>query len=278
MLNQLRSWIPAIPALLGLLLVAAAQPVQQVPDKTINPIDTSTAFGAPKVQITEVKSVASSGGGFQVRVKWTAQTPNTTTLDKFEVFVSVRDSNGNTRTGTQTAVSTARELVVPVSITAKPVSFQANITTFFIPIAQTKSELGGTILLDKSNGFSGSGSTGQTTPQPAGDALTKLQLADNTDLKGFDVGWRLRIRTQDVRENQSKISGTFIYKKGNQVLGTRSVNATLGPGTRQTRLTVSSAPVSSLVDVKIEALIKIEVFFNLIQRTVTSLNGNFPTN
>ena len=61
------------------------------------------------------------------------------------------------------------------------------------------------------------------------------------------------------------------------MVGTRSANVTLGPGTRQTRLTVSSAPVSSLVDVKIEAVINVEVLFNLIQRTVATLTGSFPT-
>ena len=277
MLTQLRSWIAATPILLGLMWVAVAQPTQQVPDKTFNPGDLSTVVGAPKIQISEVKGSTVQGGGFQVRVKWTAQTPSTTKLDKFEISVSVRDSNNNTRTGTQTAVGTARELLVPVSITAKPVSFQANITTFFIPIAQQKRELNGTILLDKGNGFSNSGATGQTSPQ-VGDALTKVQLVQGADLKSFDVLWRLdpRAQTQDVRENQAKVSGAFTYKKSNQVVGTLSANVTVGSGTRQARLTVSSAPITSLLNVRIEAVIKIEVFFNLIQRTVANLSGNFP--
>ena len=276
MLNQVRSWIAVTPILLGLMFVAVAQPVQQLPDKTINPIDPSAPFGPPKVQITEVKSATKSVSGFQVRVKWTAQTPNTTKIDKFEVSVSVRDTNGNTRTGTQTAVSTAREIVIPVSVTAKPTTFQANITTFFIPIAPQKRELNGTIVLDKGNSFSGSGATGQSTPQPAGNAITKVELVEGADRKSFDVNWHLAPVTQDLREKQTKVSGTFTYKKSNQVAGTRSVNVTVGVGTRQTRLTVSSAPVADLLNVRIEAVLKIEVFFDLIQRTVATLNGNFP--
>lgn len=275
---QTKPFIFGLALMLALISGAIAQPTAQVPDKVINPIDTSLPFGPPKVQITEVKTASAQGTGFQVRVKWTAQTPSTTKIDKFEVSVSVRDTNGNTNTGTKTAVSSAREVLVPVSITAKPTTFQANITTFFVPIAQAKSELGGTVLLDKGNGFSGSGTTGQTTPQPgSSDALTKVKLADNTDLKGFDLEWRLRTRTQDFSEKQIKVTGTFTYKKNNQNVGTRSANATLGPGTRQTRLTVSSAPIADLANVRIEAVIKVEVFFNLIQRTVATLNGSFPT-
>ncbi len=267
---------------LGLLMMLAsiisviAQPTAQIPDKAINPIDTSGTFGPPKVQITEVKSATTNGSGFQVRVKWTAQVPNTTKIDKFEVSVSVRDTNNNTNTGTKIAISSARELVIPVSITAKPNTFQANITTFFVPITLQKRELNGTFVLDKGNGFNASGSTGQTAPQSVGNAITKVQLAEGTALKGFDVNWRLAPITQDLSERQSKISGTFTYKKSNQTVGTRSVNATVGSGTRQTRLTVSSAPVADLLNVRIEAVLKIEVFFDLIQRTVATLNGNFP--
>ena len=274
--NQLRNWIAATTILMGLLLIAVAQPVQQVPDKTLNPIDPSTAVGAPKVQITEVKGQIGKTSGFQARVKWSAQIPSTTKIEKFDVSVSVKDSNGKTTTATQTATGAARELAVPVSITAKPVSFQANIITFFVPIAQQKRDLNGTFVLDKGNGFSSSGSTGQAGTRPPGDAITKVQLVQGADLKSFDVLWRLDPRTQDVRENQAKISGTFTYKKSNQVVGTLSANVTVGSGTRQARLTVSSAPITSLLNVRIEAVIKIEVFFNLIQRTVANLSGNFP--
>ena len=264
-------------ALMIWTISALAQPTPQIPDKTFNPGDLSTVVGPPKVQITEVKTASAPGTGFQVRVKWTAQTPNTTKIDKFEISVSVRDTNNNTNTGTKTAVSSAREILVPVSITAKPITFQANITTFFVPINQVKSELSSTVLLSKSNGFSESGSSGQSTPQPLGDAITRVAIAGNTDLKSFDVQWRLRPRTQDVTEKQTKITGTFTYKKNNQTVGTRSANVTVGPGTRQARLTMSSAPISNLENVRIEAAIKIEIFFNLVQRIVTTLNGNFPT-
>jgi hypothetical protein len=271
-----------ITALMVALIIwtisAFAQPTQQIPDKTFNPGDLSTVVGPPTVQITEVKTASAAGTGFQVRVKWTAQVPNTTKIEKFELSVSVRDTNNNTNTGTKTAVSAVREILVPVSITAKPVTFQANITTFFVPINQVKSEVSSTVLLDKSNGFSGSGLSGQSTPQSSGDAITKVQLAPNTDLKGYDVEWRLRPHTQDITEKQTKITGTFTYKKNNQTVGTRSANVTVGPGARQTHLTVSSAPVPSLENVRIEAAVKIEVFFSLLQRIVTTLNGNFPIN
>ncbi len=262
----------AVAIMLAMIINVIAQPNQ-----VTNPIDTSGPFGAPTVQITEVKGFTAPGSGFQVRVKWAAQTPATSRLDKFEISVSVRDSNGNTRTGNQTAAGTVRELVIPVSITAKPVSFQANITTFFIPIAQQKRDLNGTFVLDKGNGFKASGATGQSTSPVAGNTLTKCELANGTDLKGFDVAWRLAPVTQDLSEREARITATFTYKNGNQVIGARTANATVGPGTRQTRVTVSAAPVTSLVNVQIEAVIKVEVFFNLIQRTVTTLNGNFPT-
>jgi hypothetical protein len=277
-MNTKRQLILGLTMMMAALITAIAQPTQQIPDKTFNPGDLSTVVGPPKVQIIEVKTASAPGTGFQVRVKWTAQVPNATKIEKFEISVSVRDTNNNTNTGNKTAVGTARELLIPVSITAKPVTFQANITTFFVPINQVKSELSSTILLDKGNGFSGNGSTGQTGPRPPGDVISKVALANGTDLKGFDVQWQLRPRTQDVTEKQTKITGTFTYKKSNQNVGTRSASVTVGVGTRQARLTVSSAPVSSLVDVRIEAAIKIEVFFNLLQRLVTTLNGNFPTN
>lgn len=255
-----------------------AQPIQQLPDQNFDPGDLSGVVGPPTVQITEVKPASAQGTGFQLRVKWTAQVPGTTTVEKFEVSVTVRDSNNNIRTGTKTAVSSAREVLVPVAITAKPVSFQARITTFFIPLNQAKVELNSSILLDKGNGFSGSGATGQTTPQPSGDAINQVALADNTGFKGFEVKWRLRTRTQDVIEKQTNISGTFTYKQSNQTVGTRSATTTVGVGTRQTRLTVNSAPIDSLANVRIEAAIKIEVIFNLRKRLISTLDGNFPIN
>ena len=270
--------------ILGLLLTltgiisATAQPTQQLPDQ-INPGDLSNVVGPPTVQITEVKAASSQGTGFQVRVKWTAQVPNLTKLDKFEVSVSVRDTNNSTHTGTKTAASTAREILIPIAITAKPASFQASITTFFIPINQAKVELTNTIVLDKGNGFSSGGTaSGPVNPQAVGDFISNVALANNTDLKGFDVQWRLRTRTQDVIEKQTNITGTFNYKKNNQSVGTRTATATVGVGTRQTRLTVNSAPISNLANVRIEATIKVEVFFNFLKRTVATLNGNFPTN
>lgn len=276
-MHTTRRLIVGLAIMLAGIITAAAQPIQQLPDP-INPGDLSNVVGPPTVQITEVKIASSQGTGFQVRVKWTAQVPSTTTLDKFEISVSVRDTNNTTHTGTKTAVSTAREVLVPVAITAKPVSFQANITTFFIPINQAKVELNNTIVLDKGNNFNGSiTSSGPVNSQAIGDFISNVALANNTDLKGFDVQWRLRTRTQDVIEKQTKITGTFNYKKDNQNVGTRTANATVGAGTRQTRLTVNSAPISNLANVRIEATIKVEVFFNFLKRTVATLNGNFPT-
>lgn len=271
---QTKQLIFGLAVMLASLNGAFAQPTAQIPDKVLNPIDTSLPFGPPKVQITEVKSASAQGTGFQVRVKWTAQTPSTTRLDKFEVSVSVKDSNANTNTGTKTALSSAREVLVPVSITAKPTTFQATITTFFTTIAGVKRELEQTFELNKTNGFRGT-NAGSTTPQPPGNFIQEVDLADNTDLKGFDVKWKVGIVTQDLREKQTKISATFTYTKSGQNVGSRTASQTLGVGVRQTRLTVSSAPVSSLAEVKITAAIKVEVFFDHIQRLPVTLSGSF---
>lgn len=274
MQNRIHTWLAAATIMLSVGWIAVAQPTQQLPDKDFTSIDPSKAVGAPKVQITEVKSVTGQPGGFKARVKWSAQVPSTTKIDKFEVSVSVRDSNGNTRTGTQTAAGSARELAVPVAITAKPGTFQATVTTFFITIAGVKREMQQTFELNKANNFRGT-NAGSTTPQPLGNFIQEVDLADNTDLKGFDVKWKVGITTQDLREKQTKISGTFTYTKNNQNVGTRTANQTLGVGVRQTRLTLSSSPVSSLAEVKIVAAIKVEVFFDHIQRLPVTLSGSF---
>ena len=129
--------------------------------------------------------------------------------------------------------------------------------------------MNGTFSLGKQEGSSG----GPSSTPNANDAVTNVTIVDGSGFKSFDVFWRARL-APSVSEKQSKVSGTFTYKRGAQVLGTRTATTTVGSGTRQARLTVSSSPVASLSDVRIEAVIKVETFFTVIQRITTTLSGN----
>ncbi len=270
MLNKQRSGfgLAVLIALMALVIgaiSAVAQPVQQLPDKTLNPIDTSGLAGPPTVKITEAKQIPANGNNFhQVRVKWTAQTPNLTKLEGFAISVTTKDEKGSLTTN-QTAAGSVRELVLQVQFRGKIQVTQTTIVTSFTTLATQKRELNGTFLLGKQEGSSG----GPSSTPNANDAVTNVTIVDGSGFKSFDVFWRARL-APGVSEKQSKVSGTFTYKRGNQVLGTRTATATVGSGTRQARLTVSSSPVASLVDVRIEAVIKVETFFTVIQRITTS--------
>ncbi len=266
MLNKQRSGfrLAVLIALIVGTISAVAQPVQP-PDKTLNPLDIPNLAGPPTVKITEAKEIPAKGSQFhQVRVKWTAQTPNLTKLEGFAISVTTKDEKGNLTTN-QTAAGSVRELVLQVQLRGKIQVTQTTIVTSFTTLATQKRELNGTFLLGKKEGSSG----GPSSNPNANDAVTKVTIVDGSGFKSFDVFWRDRL-APGVSEKQSKVSGTFTYKRGNQVLGTHTATATVSSGTRQARLTVSSSPVASLVDVRIEAVIKVETFFTVIQRITTS--------
>ena len=139
MLNKQRSGfgLAVLIALMALVIgaiSAVAQPVQ-LPDKTLNPIDTSGLAGPPTVKITEAKEIPAKGSQFhQVRVKWTAQTPNLTKLEGFAISVTTKDEKGNLTTN-QTAAGSVRELVLQVQIRGKIQVTQTTIITSFTTLA-----------------------------------------------------------------------------------------------------------------------------------------------
>ena len=250
---------------------AFAQPAQQLP------IDTSGVVVSPTVQITEVKNIGTQNNNFKAQVKWSAQVPPTTKIEKFDVEVTITDDKGKTSFSSQNATGSAREIVLLVPPTGgKPKFFKANIITFSTPIVQQKRELTRTIVFEKNDGST----QGQANPSPTiPDGITNMVVVPDSGFKSFDIFWRIFPPNQAsstlINEKQFNISGTFTYRTGNEVKGTRTASTTVGSGARQARLTVSSSPISNPANIHIEAVLKVEAFFTVIQRSIATLSGNY---
>lgn len=265
--------------LTGLLLVIfnsviMAQPTQQLPDKTLNPIDPTTVVGAPKITVTEVKFAGITTGTQPkqlIRTKWTAQIPSTTKVENFSVILRATFQDGSTFTSTLNASDTAREVTfqAPIKGVANPLkTFQAVVESVFTTILVQKIDFNSAVNLSKSNGLVAT----NTGANQRGEGITQISVVPGTQLKNYEIKWSLGAPARPgIREQNFKVTASF---KFNEVNVTRTATTTVGPGVRQTILTISDPPKLNNGPI-IDVTAKVEFFFKILQRNEAVLNGNF---
>ncbi|MEP7271565.1 MAG: hypothetical protein ABI882_08660 [Acidobacteriota bacterium] len=270
MRTTLRS-IVVVLVLAGLSLVAFGQTQQQLPSNP-SQFDPGVAVGPPTVVITEVRNLGASGNNLRILVKWNAQIPSTTRVEKFRVLLAVNYNSGAPALPNQDLPSSAREAILLVPDRGAgnpPKSFRTFIQSFFTTILVQNTTFGGGFKLNKGNGFV----DGQKLTQGS-TGVGKVGAAnDGSDVSKIDVGWAFTPPSQPfgLKEVKFEIKGDFVYRGANgnqQALINRSATLAAGAGGRQVQFSFPATPKFqtgfSLVD--IDANITVKAFFTITQR------------
>lgn len=278
MWNQLR----LIGALLVLLSASGAVFAQtQLPGNIGGQFDPSPALGPPTVVVTEVKNLGVSGNNLRIRVKWNAQVPGTTKVEKFKVLLAVNYTSGDPALPNQDVTAATREAILLVpnrGASNPPKSFRTFIQAFFTTIVAQSTTFGGSFKLDKSNKFIGGEKLNQGS-----SAVGKVAAANNgTDFSKIDADWAFTLPPQPFGANevQFRVQGDFVYRgvaTNQQTTINRSATLTAGAGARQVQFSFPSTPkfTAGFALADITANINVKAFFTVTQRNQSApLEGN----
>lgn len=279
--NQLRSIIVTL-VMAAFSALALAQPQSQLPNNNSSQFDPSVAVGPPTVTVTEVKNLGVSGNNLRIRVKWNAQIPSTTKVEKFRALLAVNYNSGNPALPNQEVPASAREavLLVPNQGTSNPPkSFRTFIQAFFTTIVSQSASFGGSFKLNKGNNFL----DGEKLTQGS-TAVSQVAAANKgADPSKIDVAWAFQLPPQPFGANEIKfeVKGDFSYRGANgnqQATINRSATLNAGAGVRQVQFSFPSTPkfTQGFALVGIDANITVKAFFTITQRNQSApLEGNF---
>ena len=276
-------WVITTLMLAALAGTAFAQPQSQLPNNTGSQFDPTIAIGPPTVVVTEVKNLGPTGNNLRIRVKWNAQIPNTTKVEKFRVLLAVNYTSGDPALPNQDVTASTREAILLVpnrGASNPPKSFRTFIQAFFTTIVAQSTTFGGSFKLDKSNKFIGGEKLNQGS-----SAVGKVAAAnDGTDVSKIDVGWAFTLPPQPFGANEIKftVQGDFAYRGVNgatnqQSTINRSATLTAGAGARQVQFSFPSTPkfTQGFALADITANINVKAFFTVTQRNQSApLEGN----
>lgn len=237
-------------------------------------IETSVAFGSPDVKITRVtnRGVVGDDATLVIRVEWSAQAPQISTLLGFNASVEVEYADGSKNSNSQSVTASARQ--ADLRILNKGANslrrFTARLRTDFKFLDTSFINRTEEFDLGKANGFDAS-SASDTRPAPEAFAISRVRAKFDgcSPAKNcFIIDWGVTPRPS-VQLVEVSLQASVTYLPGNQ---TRSGAATAQATARTATLTVDD-PKGKFESIKVRLTSKVSATISTHKNT--QLTGSF---
>jgi hypothetical protein len=269
--------IVIIAAMIGCHSAVAgiARPRTQTRDTELQPVATDL-----NVQITEVRLFSAPpvvpggpvGPAPHVRMRWTVSHPPFIHVLGFITRVTIEFANGETKTLTQTADPSVREVNLTFTGSSPALHFEARVETRFDALVSTAIVTSSDrFVLNKSNNFDSHGSAGPGT-SPAGPLVRLTEVKNGP--QGFTASW--------VATPHAGLTYTAFELAGDAAFSspagttTRQVTARAGGSARQATLSLGvGGPIPSGDGLIIVISLTIKAFGTSTSTRITERAGDF---
>ncbi|MEW6208273.1 MAG: hypothetical protein AB1631_07890 [Acidobacteriota bacterium] len=255
-------------------LVAAAPGAQAQKDADL----TKPAIGAPDVRITAVtnRGVATDDSVLSIRVAWSAEARQITTLLGFEAFVEVEYTDGSKSSGSRSVGASVRQadIGVPNKGSNLPRRFTARVVTEFKVLHPNFIDQTIEFDLNKANGFNAILTDASFSPRPSSEvfSVSRVRLNSGGCPSGkhcFIINWSATPRP-GIQLGDVSFNAQINYI--NQTNETRGASASAPVSARTVTMTCNQPKEkSSGVRVKLTSRVSAHVF----SKQNTALTGSF---
>ncbi|HEY7544356.1 MAG TPA: hypothetical protein VID27_05720 [Blastocatellia bacterium] len=267
-----RGFLNSIKSLMIFCIIAVSAASAKAQKKDI---EISTALGSPDVKITRVtnRGIVGDDATLVIRVEWSAQAQQTTTLLGFNASIEVEYADGSKNSRSQSVAASARQADLRVLNKGSnaPRKFAVVLRTEFKFLDANFINRTEEFDLSKSNGFSAAASSA-TRPAPEAFSISRVRrnaggCAPAKDC--FIIEWGTTPRPS-VQLNQVSLNANITYNPGNH---TRSAQTNAQATARTTTLAVEELKLVELIGIKVKLTSRVSAFISTSKNT--QLAGSF---